>query len=191
MITYRWAIPKDVQRIKELSDEGIGFNFYSLEDIKSFIERENSLIIVGVDKDDVPCGFLYLFMAPLEEALSVLGIPKDASPFCDMDMKKMVGVIKTTSTAINYRKEGVFLHLMQKSVDYIIDRGMDFIVASALKNPEGYVVTEGVLNVTGYEPVMELKKPWNHIDSFCPHCKKQFCECDSVVYIRKSEKLKG
>lgn len=187
MITYREAVLKDVKRIKELSDEGIGLNFYTLEDIKSYIEKENSVIIVGVNEDDMACGFLYSFLAPLEKALFVLGIPKDVRPFCDMDMKKMVGVTKTTSTDRKYRKEGIFLHLMQKSVDYIIDRGMDFIVTSALRNPEGYVVTEGVLNVTGYEPVMELIRPWNHIDSYCPHCKKQFCECDSVVYIRKNK----
>lgn len=186
MIAYRKARVGDEKRIKEVMDEGIGENFYSENQIKEFIENEHeSVIMVGVDELDVPHGFIYSFVAPLKEALSILGIPKDHTLFSDMDEDEMVGVMKTTSTDKAHRKDGICVHLVENTAVYMKEKKVKQVIVSALRRPDGYVVTEGLLDATGYRPVMELKRPWNKIDCFCPHCKKQYCECDSVVYIRE------
>lgn len=179
----REATQKDVPQIKSVLDSGIGENFYTEAELSGFIDnKDSSVILVYTDDEDTPRGFIYSFTSPLREAMEVLSIPEDTPEFSGMDRSETVGVMKTTSTDPEYRKEGICIHLVEETKKYMRSKGVKRVYVSALTSPDGYVMAGGLLEASGYKPMCRLDKPWINIDCYCPTCKSRFCRCDSVIY---------
>lgn len=181
----RLAAKNDIPKIKALCDANISQDFYSEADFYQMIEDADKYLYIYDNPIEEGCAYFYFTIERFADALDTLNIPYDsktAGLFAD-DVK--TGILKSASTDKALRGKGVFTELLHFAITELEKMGMELLVGNAAISPEGKIYTGKMLLDEGFLEVERLKKPWSHIKSLCPVCKKEYCECDSAVFIKE------
>ncbi len=188
-LEVRAAEVRDLPQIKRLIDDFISRDFYSVKELEEMLRREDDLLYVAADEDRdgfvVSC--FYAFLSTLDDALRILHVPGRPKALQKYAGNERIGVYKTTSTDPEYRNRGIFSSFMADLQPVLREKGAKMIVNTALRPLGRDVPIANVLRKTGFVPAAELHSPWADTKGYCPYCKKEYCICDAVLYIRKFE----
>ena len=188
-LKIRDARKEDLPQIKRLIDTCISRDFYSLEDLEGMLCREDDLLYVTVDmeKEEKVVSYFYAFLAPLDEALHVLHVTEKPKELQKYPESERVGVYKTSSTDPAYRNQGVFSSFMADLQPVLRSKGAKLIINTALRPMGRDIPILNILRSTGFVPLQTLHSPWVKTKGYCPYCKKDYCICDAVLYVREFE----
>lgn len=177
----RDATKKDIKELKFISDVCIGENYITEEDFLSILNSEKSFLRVVVREDDIPASFMYSLVTSAKEAKALVHIPDDMQ-FMALSNADLVGIIKTAGTKSEYRRRGDFSFLAKDAQEIMTPLEPKVVISAGLRDPDGDIHIKGAMEKQNFKAITEIKSPWIDIDCPCPHCKKQFCICDAVIY---------
>ncbi len=185
-LEVREAEARDLPQIKRLLDDHIAVDFYTMEDLEGMLRKEDDLLCVAVDKDrdETVASLFYAFLSTLDEALDVLHIKEKPEVLRKLDGSTRVGVYKTTTTAPEYRKRGLFSAFMRDLQPVLRSRGARMILTTALHPPGREIPTLNALQGTGFVYISTLYRPWVGKLGYCPYCRQDYCICNAELYIR-------
>ena len=187
MERIRIAEEKDVEHLKRLTDENLGVDFYTTEYILDAIRSDTKEFYVFTDENDVPIGYQYMIVTPYARARELLKIDFPVPELASLHDESMVGIYKTSCTDIRYRGRGVFNTLVRSVEAVLSARNIRILMGEAMRHPSGFIPVAASVEKMGFHAVATIPHPWSDIDSYCPYCNNQFCQCDALLYIKELE----
>lgn len=181
----RKAEYKDLNTVKRMTDTYIGRNFYTFSELKEILEDDNKYLYVYVDERDRVVAYLYSFVETPDSALNILHVPCDVHILPDIAPDERVGVYKTACTEEKKRGQGIMTMILNRMQEEMRRRNVSRILFTALQAPDGNVPAHKVGINAGFLPAAAVSHPWIHIDSYCPYCKKRYCCCNAVLYVKE------
>ncbi len=189
----RAAAVRDVPEIKRMIDEYLAVDYYSHEELEACVRDGNSLfyVVTDAERDGTMAAFFYALFAPLDEALGILHVREKPEALRGYSGNTPVGVYKTASTASAYQKCGICSSFIRDLEPVLRARGAKLIVATAMRSPAGAVPMKHIFRAHGFDPVAEIRRPWEDMYLYCPYCGRHHCICDAVFYMKKLDDTKG
>ena len=186
-LEVRIAEHRDLPQIKQLIDQYIAQDFYTMETLEGMLQGEDDLlyVVTDEDRDGRVAAYFYAFLSTLDEALRTLHVRQTPEALARYAGDTRVGVFKTTSTDPDYRRRGLFSAFMVNLQPMLRSRGAQLIMNTALRPFGREVPIRNILRRTGFVPVLTLLRPWVGNTGYCPYCAKEHCICDAVLYIRE------
>ncbi|MDD3338825.1 MAG: hypothetical protein PHS82_08230 [Lachnospiraceae bacterium] len=178
----REAREQDVIKIKQLTDENISVNFYTLSFLRTIIDDPKQYLLVYENEEKEIVAYLYMFCASLQEALTILHIPVELLVSNGVLPETKIVVFKTTCTHKKYRSRGILTSLIDYAQKKVLQIDLHSILLTALQIPSEKIPAHTVLIQADFVPVGRVKHPWRNIEAYCPYCGKDHCICDAVVY---------
>lgn len=171
----------DLDRIKKFTDDWIGLNYFSVEDLKTiqlqscFNGLNASLVayageqIVGVRLSLAPASWIDADMK-----LSTYLWQVDAGS---------VGYFKSLFIHKDYRNSGLGTKMSAESEQILRKMGANAILThSWLESPNNS--SQKYLQSFKFIELARIPKFWNHIDYLCVHCTPNPCQCTAVEMIK-------
>lgn len=186
MEKIREAQEKDLPRLKSLTDENFGVDFYKADYLLDAIRSEDKRFYVYTDENDEPVAYQHLLVMPYAQARGLLKI-SEPIPGSEIPDDSMVGIYKTSCTDKAYRGRGIFKDLVRTVEEYLSQMGIKILLGDAMRHPNGFVPVASSVEKMGFTARAVIPHPWSDIDSYCPYCNSQFCRCDAVLYIKELE----
>lgn len=186
-LVIRNAEPRDLPALKRLTDENLAPEYYSIELLDTYIRGERNLfyVVTDADRDDAVIAYFYAFLSTLDEALKVLHVTEKPEPLSPYGGDAPVGVYKTVSIDGDYRRFGICTAFIRDLQPVMRARGAKLILGPAMRSPAGVVPMQGILRDQGFEPIAEIRRPWEDLDLYCPYCGRHHCICDAVFYMKR------
>ena len=186
-LEVRAAETGDLPQIKRLIDNCISRDFYSLEELGGMIRNEDDLLYVtaDADRDGMVVSYFYAFLSTLDEALRVLHVQGKPGMLQKYTGNERVGVYKTSSTDPDYRNRGIFSAFMADLQPVLRSKGAEMIVNTALRPLGREIPILNILRNTGFVPITTVYRPWAEKKGYCPYCKRDYCICDAVLYVKE------
>lgn len=192
-LQIRDAEARDLPAIKQMMDQYLSRDYYSMEELEGILAGEKHLlyVVTDEDRDGEIVSYFYAFVAPLDEALRILHVKEKPEPLARYSGDTTVAVYKASSTKEEYRKHGVCSSFVQGLQPVVREMGAELILATALhprgkEEPMKHIFISG-----GFSAIADLYRPWSGIHSYCPYCRQEYCVCDAVFYIKKTSETKG
>ena len=187
MDNIRLARLDDINKIKNIIDEGISENYYSLDVIKSFIEDDNSYLLVAVSDEDIPLAAMFCEKGTLKDMSVLENIPYPNDAFNSYSDETLTVVYKTVATSKNARRKG-YVHALFNEYDKIFkNTEHDLRIGLALILPDGSIPIKKHIDEVGFEYKKIIKHPWSKIRSYCSYCKNDFCMCDGMLILKENK----
>lgn len=180
----RTAADRDLGAVKKMTDCYIGKDFYTLPELKEITGNPNRSLLVYADEEDRAVAYLYFFTAAFRDALDMLHIPPEMLERLHISRDIRVGVYKTACTEEDLRGKGILTAFLHESEEILRKKKVNWILLTALQTPNHNVPVHKAVTDRGFWAVGTLKRPWIHINAYCPYCGKQYCICNGVVYVK-------
>lgn len=187
MENIREARESDLERLKILSDENFGVDFYTTEYLLDAIRSEDRKFYVYTDENDEPVAYQFMFVISYARARKLLKITGSVPGLENLDDSSTVGIYKTSCTDKKYRGRGIFKSLVTLVEEHLSAQGIKVLMGDAMRHPSGFVPVAASVEKIGFRAVSVIPHPWSDIDSYCPYCNNRFCQCDAVLYIKELE----
>ena len=185
-LEVRMAARGDLPAIKQMIDECLAPEYYTLEKLEACIRGERNLfyVVTDADRDGAIAAFFYAFISTLDEALEIMQVREKPEALAKYDGDTTVGVYKTVSTGKDYRKSGICSSFVRSQEPVMRARGAKLILVPAMRSPAGVVPAKDILQENGFAPIAEIIRPWEDMDIYCPYCGHYHCICDAVIYAK-------
>lgn len=185
-LEVRMAARGDLSAIKQMIDECLAPEYYTLEKLEACIRGERNLfyVVTDADRDGAIAAFFYAFISTLDEALEIMQVREKPEALAKYDGNTTVGVYKTVSTGKDYRKSGICSSFVRSQEPVMRARGAKLILVPAMRSPAGVVPAKDILQENGFAPIAEIIRPWEDMDIYCPYCGHYHCICDAVFYTK-------
>ena len=192
-LEVRDAEVRDLPEIKRLTDKYISRDFYSMEVLERMLHGDLNLVYVvtDADRDDAVISYFYAFLAPLDEALKILHVADRPDPLPAYDGDTIVAVYKASSTEKEYRKQGVCTSFVRDLQPVVRKLGAKLILATAVHPENREEPMRHIFLDNGFTAIAELYRPWVTTHAYCPYCKKEYCICNAVFYLKKLDEEDG
>jgi len=185
----RKAQAKDIVQIKQLVDEYIGTDFYSVEELENIVQSDSKVIYVYCGDDSNVNGMTYILVDEITNVPELLNIS-------DVDFERLikiypdcinqpVGIFKTISVKPECRKTDVADDLVKSNIEWFKGKGVKLAIGEAIVRPDGKVNAARVNEKSGLKSMFRIKKPWSKIKSYCPYCKNEYCQCDAEIFAKE------
>ena len=182
----REAVQRDLVAVKNMTDEYIGKDFYTMPDLESILKHENEHLYIYADAGDMAVAYLYILEMNFGEAMELLHIPDGMLRFSH---NMRVGVYKTACTKKEWQGKGILTSFLNKMERILEQKTLQCILFTALQKPDGTVPVHKAVTAMDFLPVGMLKQPWVHTRAYCPYCKMEYCVCDAVVYVKERKNI--
>lgn len=186
MSQIRFATLEDVLDVKNIIDEGISENYYTKEDIIDYITDDNKFLLVVVSEDDKPISAMFCAKGGLKEMCDNERIPYPDSVFDKYNENTKTIVYKTASTYNHLRSKGYVGWLFEEYNNIFNDIDHEIRIGLALILPDGEVPIRKLVEKYDFKPAKVFEMPWHNLKSYCWYCKKDFCECNGLLYIKEN-----
>ena len=188
----RAAERRDLPELKRMIDEYLAVDYYSLEELEACIQGDRNLfyVVTDAEKGDGIVSFYYAALTPLDEALEILHVRQTPEALRGYSPDTPVGIYKTASTATDYRKHGICTSFVRDLEPVMRQRGAKMIVATAWRTPDDSIPMKKIFHDAGFEPIAEIRRPWESLTLYCVYCKRTHCICDAVFYMKKLDETK-
>ena len=183
----RAAEARDLPAVKRLTDAYLTRDFYSLETLEGMLHGERNLfyVVADADRGGAVISYFYAFLSPLDEALQILHVPEKPEPLPKYGGDALVGVYKASSTEKAYRKQGICTSFVRDLQPVMRARAAKMILATALRPLGREAPMRHIFVDNGFRAISDLYRPWKNIRGYCPYCKRDYCICDGVFYIKQ------
>lgn len=185
MNKVRSAIKEDALIIKNIIDEGISTDYYSLEDIYDYIFDNNKYLLVVVSDEDKPLAAMFCVKGKLKDMCADEHIPYPDSIFNEYNDNTETVVYKTASTYKNMRCKGYVSLLFEEYNNIFNKMEHDIRIGLAIVLPDGTIPIKKHVDQYGFKPTKIFEKPWNKIKSYCTYCGNDYCECNGLLYLKE------
>ena len=182
MGVIREAVQRDLVAVKNMTDEYIGKDFYTMPDLERMLKHENEHLYIYADAGDMAVAYLYILEMNFGEAIDFLHIPEGMLKFSH---NMRVGIYKTACTKKEWQRKGILTLFLNKMEQILEHKTLQCILFTALQKPDGTVPVHKAVTAMDFLPVGMLKQPWIHTHAYCPYCKMEYCVCDAVVYVKE------
>ena len=188
-LEVRRAEARDLERIKQMIDEYIAADYYSIEELEALLHGEQHLfyVVTDADRDGAVISYFYGFLSTLDEALPLLHVSEKPAELMKYAGDTPVGVYKTASTEKEYQKLGICSSFIRDLEPVLRERGAKLILATALKPFGREVPMRHIFQDNGFTAAGVIPRPWVDMVLYCPYCKRNHCICDAVFYMKKLE----
>ncbi len=187
MGAIREAAEGDLEKIKSMTDEYIGTDFYSMAYLRDVLKDPDKYLFVYSEENQEPMAYLYIFVSTLREALDILHIPYELFESREKNLEMKVGVYKTTCTDEKCRGKGILTSFLEYLEIIFKQRSTQMILFTALQIGDGSIPVHKAVSSVGFTPVGKIERPWINVDAYCPYCGQDHCICDAVVYSKEME----
>lgn len=187
MFEIRKARREDAYRIKQLTDQYISKDFYEISFLEQKIDDPDNLIYVCQKEDKEIVAYIYLFLDSLKNVCDVLHIPEKIRkelPYYEKNKETKVCSYKTISIEKEFRSQGIHDQFLEHMDALLKKTDIAYSIMTALKRVDGMIPAHRGITKDRFKPVIEVEHPWIHEKSYCPYCKKDYCECNGMVYIK-------
>ena len=185
MENIRLAELSDLTALKKLTDENIGVDYYTEEDLRQILTDPDKKFFVCTDENDVPIAYSLIIITTYAKARKMMKITEPVPGLEALEPDAAISIYKTTCTDKAYRRLGFLGQLVRAAQAYLTEHHIRYILADAMKHPSGYIPVAKTAESNGYHAVMEIPHPWSDIDSYCPYCQSRFCKCNAIIYIKE------
>ena len=104
MGVIREAVQRDLVAVKNMTDEYIGKDFYTMPDLERILKHENEHLYIYAGAQDMAVAYLYILEMNFGEAMELLHIPDGMLRFSH---NMRVGIYKTACTKKEWRGKGI------------------------------------------------------------------------------------
>ena len=186
-LEIREAEARDLLEIKRLMDKYISEDYYTLDALEEMLHGERNLfyVVTDADRDNAIISYFYAFLSELDEALKILHVPVKPEALQRYRGDTLVSVYKASSTEKEYRKHGICSSFVRDLQPVVQERGAKLVLATALHPLGREVPMKHIFVDNGFAAISELYRPWVNLHGYCPYCKKEYCICDAVFYMKK------
>ncbi len=192
-LEVRDAKARDLPAIKQLMDRYLARDYYSIEELEDILagDRELMYVVTDADRDGEVVSYFYAFISTLGEALRILHVQEMPEFLSNYSKDTLVAVYKASSTEKEYRKNGICTSFVKDLQPVVRDRGAKLILATAVHPAGREEPMKHIFVSSGFSTIAELYRPWSGIRAYCPYCRQDYCVCDAVFYIKKTDKTEG
>lgn len=181
----RFATLADTTEVKKIMDEGISQDYYSIQEIESYINNENNYLLVSVSDEDKPLAAMFCSKGTLKEMCELEHIPYPDSIFDKYSEDAQAVVYKTASTYKAERCNGHVKDLFYEYDKMFNDIAHELRIGLAIVLPDGTVPIKSHVDKYGFKAKKLIKSPWSYLKSYCSYCKNEYCQCDGMIYIKE------
>lgn len=186
MGAIREAVQGDLAAVKDMTDECIGKDFYTLPDLERILKHENEHLYIYADSQNTAVAYLYFLEMDFGSAMKLLHIPDG---MLNLPLEARVGVYKTACTKKGWQRKGILSLFLNKIEGTQWREAQQCILLAALQKPDKTVPVHKAVTEVGFLPVGTLKQPWIHTHAYCPYCKMEYCACDGILYMKERENI--
>lgn len=189
MIQYRKWDEGDIKNIIKLTDMYISDGFYTDEYLRNILSDTDHIIYVCLSEDGIFGGYYYGMIAGLDDAARILHLDTSALKVIRYQIHRnkttLVGIVKTTVLAPDFRGHTSSNMLMDILMNWFHDKNVRSILCEALIKPDKKINLKTQMETFGFIPSVQINKPWQSIQSYCPYCHQMYCKCDAVIYLKE------
>ena len=192
-LEVRDAQAPDLPEIKRLADEYLSQDYYSLEALEGMLRGDRNLfyVVTDADRGNAVISFFSAFLSTLDEALQILHVPDKPEPLPEYGGDALVAVYKASSTENAYRKHGICSSFVRSLQPVVQKRGAKMILATALRPSGREAPMKHIFLENGFTAISDIWRPWAGIRGYCPYCKRDYCICDAVFYMKKLDETES
>lgn len=187
MNRVRNAKPDEIHILKEIFDEGIGNDYYTIDDLFNYINDVNCMLMVATDEDDIPIAVMSCKMGSLEDMCIDEHVPYPNTLFENYNKNTKTVVYKTAATRKEARGQGCVHKLFESFDEYYDTVEHKLKLGLAIITPDGSMPIEKHVVSSGFKPVKLIEKPWSKIKSYCKYCSNDYCQCDAMLFVKENE----
>jgi len=192
MSQYRSATLDDCLQIKALVDAYIGEDFYPVDDLRNILSDINKNIFVYESDEGKVVGMAYAFIDYFSKASRRLNFTENDCrtiiklyPYCQQGK---IGVFKTICIHPDFRRNHISENLVVCIEEWFNENDVRFAIGEAIIASGGKANARRLNDACGFTTLFNIRKPWSHIKSYCPYCKKDYCQCDAEIFIKEMKR---
>ena len=186
MNKIRYANIKDLYEIKKIIDDAISIDYYTEDDLKSFILSDDIFFFVYTDENDAAIACLLCEKGSLKDICEKDNIPFDDESFDKYNENTKVIIYKTAATKKSERNNGILTDFLREAGKVTTDIPHDIKLCLCLMLPNGKIPVHNHVTNDGFKQIKRFSSPWNNIKSYCSYCNSQYCKCDGMLYIKEN-----
>lgn len=173
---------RDVEEILKFTDQWIGMNYFSIEELEEIIKlgmcKEINTSFKAISENGELAG-IRLTLAPGEWSSTMRGLSTELWKVAPQD----VGYFKSLFVSDLYQKKGVGRTLSTLSIEQLKKAGAKAVIChSWLESPSNS--SQRYLKSMGFSAVRTHKEFWSEIDYHCTKCGPSKCLCTAVEMIK-------